>query len=101
MAVAPEQLPVPVTEDGQGGLEAGRVPGLDHLFHQLQGKGCHHWVLSEARPDSSTPILRVGEWLREAACRGVAGKGVAHGGVALGGGTSGWGGGGGEEGWWS
>lgn len=55
MAVDPEQLPVLVTEDGQGGLEAGRVPGLDHLLHQLQGKGCHHWAISEAGQDSSTP----------------------------------------------
>ena len=65
MAVDPEQLPVLVTEDGQDGLEAGRVPGLDHLLHQLQGKGCHHWALSEAGPGSSTPILRSGVWLRD------------------------------------
>lgn len=37
MAVAPQQLPVLPAEDIQGGLETGRVPGLDDLLHQLQG----------------------------------------------------------------
>lgn len=35
VAVAPQQLPVLRAEDVQGGLQAGRVPGLDHLLHQL------------------------------------------------------------------
>lgn len=39
VAVAAQPLPVLVMEDVQGGLEAGSVPGLDHLLHQLQGQG--------------------------------------------------------------
>lgn len=85
MAVAPQQLPVLRAEDVQGGLQTGRVPGLDHLLHQLQGQ-------EGARSDSCAPPTpsrgQAPGWARSQG-RGHRG-GVAHGwgacgGVALGG----------------
>lgn len=54
VAVTPQQLPVLVAEDVQGGLEAGRVSGLDHLLHQLQGRAVTGCPLPPA-PYAQTP----------------------------------------------
>lgn len=68
MAVAPQQLPVLVAEDIQGGLETGRIPGLDHLLHQLQGQESHQFL----------PVLYFQTIPLPCSLQGTAHKGVVH-----------------------